>query len=282
LESNILEFNEEQSRNHIWFESHDHSSKYQTSQEQFDTWFLGSLLRVNSPQKEFHRLSMMHNRITHEETKFDDRLQSNMRVASQLGEFFPFRWLLEITSVFRKTESTLLGIKSLKDRVSSYLGFIELYLTFRGLTLLDSTLEEINSFFDFEITKNDVRSWKLKLLRIYPKLRKQWILIRAQTHQSAIVSTVVRIMNKEMKLDDNFSKEKVFMTKQACLRIAREFVSTEKARFIKKPEVWARAICVKAVREILPDHSSFPFPHLKIKTQKVIENKRWQLDQVIP
>lgn len=277
-----MEISEEQSQNHIWFESHNPSSKYQTSKEQIDTWFLGSLLHVNSPQKEFHRLSIMHNRITHEETKFDDRLQSNMRVASQLGEFFPFRWLLEITSVFRKTESTLLGIKSLKDRVCSYLGFIELYLTFRGLTLLDSTLDEINGFFDFVITKNDVRSWKLKLLRIYPKLRKKWIQIRAQTHQSALVSTVVRVMNKEMDLDDTISREKVFLIKQACLRIAREFVSTEKSRFIKKPEVWAHAICVKAVREILLDQSSFPFPHLAIKTQKVIENKRWQLDQVIP
>jgi hypothetical protein len=276
-----LNINEEQSRDHIWFESQNYSSKYHTSQEQIDTWFLGSLLHINSPQKEFHRLSTLHNRITHEETKFDDRLQSNMRVASQLAEFFPFRWLLEITSAFRKTESTLLGIKSLKDRVCSYLGFIELYLTFRGLTLLDSTLDEINSYFDVIITKNDVRSWKLKLLRIYPGLRKQWIQIRAQTHQSALVSTVVRVMNKEMKLDDNFSKEKVFLTKQACLRIAREFVNTQKARFIKKPEVWARAICVKAVREVLPDQSFFPFPYLVIKTQKVIENKRWQLDQVL-
>ncbi|MFX1507345.1 MAG: hypothetical protein ACFFDC_14780 [Promethearchaeota archaeon] len=277
-----MEIHEEQFQEQIWFETYNHSSKYQTSQEQIDTWFLGSLLNVNSPQKEFHRLSTLHNRITHEETKFDDRLQSNMRVASQLAEFFPFRWLLEITAFFRKTESTSLGIKSLKDRICSYLGFIELYLTFRGLTLLDSTLEEINSFFDIVNTKNDVRSWKLKLLRTYPKLRKQWIQIRAQTHQSALVSTVVRVMNKEMELDDSFSEEKIFLTKQACLRIAREFVSTEKARFIKKPEVWARAICVKAVREVLPDQSPFPFPHLTIKTQKVIENKRWQLDQVIP
>ncbi|UCG01098.1 MAG: hypothetical protein JSW11_15960 [Candidatus Heimdallarchaeota archaeon] len=266
---------------HFWFESEISCSKYQTSQEQIDTWFLGSLLHVKSPQKEFHRLSTLHNRITHEETKFDDRLQTNMRVASQLAEFFPFKWLLEITSVFRKTDSTLLGIKSLKDRVCSYLGFIELYLTFRGLTLLDSTLDEINHFFDLSINKNEVRTWKLKLLRIYPKLRKQWTQIRAQTHRSAFFSTVVLVMNDEMNLSNNYSKKEIFLIKQACLRIARKFISTPKARFIKKPEVWARAICVKAVREVLPDQSSFPFAHLAIKTQKVIENKRWQLDQVI-
>lgn len=271
----------EQSYNQSWFESENPPFKYQTSQEQIDTWFLGSLLCVNSPQKEFHRLSTLHNRITHEETKFDDRLQANMRVASQLAEFFPFKWLLEITSVFRKTEYTFLGIKSLKDRICSYLGFIELYLTFRGLTLLDSTLEEINNFFDISLTKTEVRSWKLKLLRIYPKLRKQWTKIRAQTHTSAFFSTVVQVMNKEMRLDDIYSKEEIFLIKQACLRITKKFISTQKARFIKKPEVWARAICVKAVREVLPDQSSFPFPHLPNKTQKVIENKRWQLDQVI-
>ncbi len=271
----------EQVNKYFWFDSENSNLKYQTSQEQIDTWFLGSLLPVNSPQREFQRLSTLHNRITHEETEFDDRLQTNMRVASQLAEFFPFKWLLEITSVFRNTDSTLLGIKSFKDRICSYLGFIELYLTFRGLTLLDSTLDEINHFFDVTTTKNEVRTWKLKLLRIYPRLRKQWTRIRAQTHQSAFVSTVVQVMNKEIKLNDNYSKKKIFLIKQACLRISREFISTQKARFIKKPEVWARAICVKAVREVLPDHSDFPLPHLAIKTQKVIENKRWQIDQVI-
>ena len=270
----------ELSSDRIWFEAHNRASDYQTSQEQIDTWFLGSLLPPNPPHKEFYRLSTIHNRITHEETKFDDRLQTNMRVASQLAEFFPLRWLLEITSIFRKTDSNLLGIKSLKDRICSYLGFIELYLTFRGLTLLDSTLDEICLFFDVTITKNEVRTWKLKLLQLYPQLRKQWTQIRAHTHQTAFFSTVVKVMNKEMKLDETFSKEKVFLTKQACLRITREFSSTQKARYIKKPEVWARAICLKAVRETLPDQLSFPFPHLASKTQKVIENKRWQLDQV--
>ena len=74
------------------------------SSEQYDTWFLGSLMRSQKPQYDFIRLSNLHNRITHEETKFDHRLQSNMCLASQLSEFFPFNWLVEITSVFRKCE----------------------------------------------------------------------------------------------------------------------------------------------------------------------------------
>ena len=268
-------------RDHPWFELENPLCEYQTSKEQMETWFLGSLMRVKKPQRDFIRLSSLHNRITHEETKFNDRLAANMRMASQLAEFFPFKWLLEITAAFRKINSSELGIKTFKDRACSYLGFIELYLTFRGLTLLDSTLTEINEFFDVNITKNEIRSWKLKILRIIPELRNQWIKIRAQTHQSALFSTVIHIMNKELALNDSCSQEEIFLIKQACLRIAREFVPTRKARYIKKPETWARAICAKAVREIFPDNSFFPFPHLPVKTQKVIENKRWQLDQVI-
>lgn len=265
----------------VIFETEPSHLEHQMSKEQFKTWFLGSLMHVKNPQRDFIRLSSLHNRITHEETKFDERLQANMRIASQLAEFFPFKWMLEITSVFRKTYSTALGIKSIKDRICSYLGFIELYLTFRGLTLLDSTLDEINNFFEVNITKNEVRTWKLKLLRIFPKLRKQWIKIRAQTHQSAFFSTVIQVMNKELELDNSWSKKEIFLIKQAALKIAKEFISTKKAQYIKKPEIWARAICVKAIRKIFPNNPFFPFSYLPTKTQKVIENKRWQLDQVV-
>ncbi|MFX0013997.1 MAG: hypothetical protein ACFE98_05355 [Candidatus Hermodarchaeota archaeon] len=263
------------------FDSASSSSKYQTSKEQFEMWFLGSLMSINTDQPDFNRISTLHNRITQECTKFDERFQANIRVASQLAEFFPFKWLLEISSTFRKMDSSGLGIKSIKSRVSSYLGFIELYLTFRGLTILDSTLDEINDFFALDITKNEVRTWKLKLLRIIPELRAQWVKIRAQTHQSAIFSSVVQVMNKEMVLNESYSKEDAFLVKQTCLKLAQEFTVTTKARHIKKPEIWARAICVKAVREILPDFSTFPIPNLSIKNQKVIENKKWQLDKIL-
>ncbi len=253
--------------------------EYQFSNEQVETWFLGSLMRVKKPQKDFVRLTTLHNRITQEDTGFDDRLQSNMRIASQLAEFFPFKWLLEITAAFRKMESTKLGIKSVEDRVCSYLGFIELYLTFRGLTLLDSTLTDINESLDICLTKNAVRSWKMKLLRIIPELRAQWVKSREKNHQTALFSTVIQVMNKEMELS-GFSKEELFQIKQTIIQIAREFVFSQKARHIKKPEVWARAICVKAVRDINSDHST-PFPYLSRKALKVVENKRWQLDQII-
>ncbi|MFX1284466.1 MAG: hypothetical protein ACFFB5_12475 [Promethearchaeota archaeon] len=262
------------------FDSNHPSDDSTMSCEQYETWFLGSLMRVKKPQRDFNRLSSLHNRITHEETNFDERLQVNWRVASQLSEFFPLKWLIEITAQFRKLDATKLGIKTYQDRVCSYLGYIELYLTFRGLTLLDSTLVEINAFLAINISKNDVRTWKLKLLRITPGLQEQWIKIRARTHQSAIMSTVVHVMNRELVLT-NCTKEEVFKVKQCALLLARKFVETKKARHIKKPEVWARAICTKALFETLPRYHSVAFPHLSHKTRKVIENKRWQLDRLI-
>ena len=47
-------------------------------------------------------------------------------------------------------------IRSFKDRVCSFLGYIELYLSFRGLTILDSTLNEVNISLQVTTTKDDV------------------------------------------------------------------------------------------------------------------------------
>ncbi len=264
------------------FERKNQSDDFHISREQHETWFLGSLMRErgNTLKKAYNRISTLHNQITHEETNFDERFQVNMRIASQLSEFFPLKWLLEITVVFRKRDIVKLRINSYEDRVCSYLGYIELYLTFRGLTLLDSTLEEINHYLHIDINKNDVRSWKLKLIRIIPGLQGQWIKIRARNHQAAIISTVVQIMNKELVLE-NCTKKEIFHVKQTALFIARKFIRTEKARYVKKPEVWARAIATKALYQILPSYPCFTFPHLSPNARKVIENKRWQLDQLL-
>lgn len=258
---------------------------YRESNEQKELWFLGSLMQENNLKTQFkssstfERLASIHNRITKEGTGFDGRFQANMRVATQLSQFFPYRWLLEITCAFRDIKPSKFGIKTFHDRVCSYLGYIELYLAFRGLTLLDSTLEEINTTFQLEITKNMVRYWKLRLLRIIPGLREEWIRVRSETHQSAMFATVVKVMNTELVVTD-CSKNQLFDLKQTCLQLVRQFVTNPKARHIKNPEGWARAICVKAVREILPDYPDFPLPHLPKKTQKVINHKRWQLDQI--
>ncbi|UCE13808.1 MAG: hypothetical protein JSV04_01210 [Candidatus Heimdallarchaeota archaeon] len=259
---------------------------YQASNEQQELWFLGSLMQDKNLKPSlkvpstFDRLAAIHNRITKEGTGFDERFQANLRVATHLSQFFPYRWLTEITATFRDVKPSKLGIKTYHDRVCSYLGYIELYLAFRGLTLLDSTLEEINTSFQLEITKNIVRHWKLRLLRIIPSLREEWIRVRSQTQQSAMFATVVKVMNSELVVN-GCSKRQLFDLKQACLQLVRQFVTTSKARHIKNPEGWARAICVKAVREVLPEYPDFPFPHLPKKSQKVINHKRWQIDQIL-
>ncbi|MHA2244719.1 MAG: hypothetical protein ACXADY_07085 [Candidatus Hodarchaeales archaeon] len=63
-------------------------------------------------------------------------MQRNRHIASILSEFFPLKWLLESTSVLQDVGATKLGVKSFKDCISSFLGLIELYLTFQGLTIL--------------------------------------------------------------------------------------------------------------------------------------------------
>ncbi|MHA2073505.1 MAG: hypothetical protein ACW97X_02710 [Candidatus Hodarchaeales archaeon] len=251
------------------------------SKEQYEKWFLGSLmsnqLKVSG---DFRRLTSLHNRITHNETNFNERYQSNRRIASQLDEFFPLQWLSEITVKLTKIKSTKLGVKTYKDQIGLYLGFIELYLAFRGLTLLDSILDEINSSFCLSISKNDIRYWKMKILRIFPDVKKQWIKIRARTHQLAILSAVVDIMNKEMLLEE-YSKQEVFAIKRKALNIAKKFTVRPESKHMKKPEIWARAICLKSFKGIDPKSRVFPFNEMSEKAQKVIENKRWQLDRLL-
>ncbi len=251
------------------------------SKEQYEKWFLGSLMNNQSNvSSHFRRLTSLHNRITHDETNFDERYQSNSRIASQLDEFFPLQWLSEITIKITKIKSTELGIKTCKDRVCLYLGFIELYLAFRGLTLLDSVVDEINSSFGLSISKNDIRYWKIKILRFSPDIKEQWIKIRARTHQLAIFSAVVDIMNKEMLLEE-YSKQEIFAIKHKTLNIAKKFTIRPESKHMKKLEIWARAICLKSFREI--DHTSrvFPFKEMSDKAQKVTENKKWQLDRLL-
>jgi len=256
----------------------DHS----TSNEETNTWFLGSLMRNGDKLvKKYERITLLHNRITHEVTKFDERYKANKGVAAQLSEFFPKRWLSEITANFRNIDSYKLGIKSEEDRICSFLGYIELYLAFRGLTLLNSTLEEINNSLCINLTKNSVRSWKMKLLRLIPELRGQWKKIRAPTHQTAIIAAVIKVMNRELVLT-HYSQEEIFHLKQKTLELTRKFAISSKARHVKNIEVWARAICLKALRDSnyisQRDDIDLVFPVLPQKTVKVIDNKRWQLD----
>ena len=271
-----------------YHDSYDLNRVYDDSnhtEEQVDTWFLGSLMRNGDKfVKKYDRMTLLHNRITHEVTKFDERYKANKGVAAQLSEFFPKRWLSEITATFRKIDSYILGIKSEEDRICSFLGYIELYLAFRGLTLLNSTLGEINHSLCVNLTKNSVRSWKMKLLRIKPDLKEQWKQKRTLTRQTAIIAAVVKVMNQELILT-SYSQEEIFHLKQKILSLARKFTNSSKARHVKSVEVWARAICLKALRDFKyiwqREDIGLVFPFLPVKTVKVLDNKRWQLDTLL-
>ncbi len=232
-----------------WKFGHDMDHGHSESNEQTNTWALGSIIKGHSYREDFGRLTKLPNRITQEETKFNERLIANNRTASILTEFFPFKWLLEITSTFRKMDAKKLGVKTPRDRSLSYLGFVEIYLTSRGLTILNTSLEEINESLEIDppLTKNEIRNWKLKIIHLVPELREKWIRHRKQAHHLAIMSTVVQVMNHELDLTA-YSKEQIFEIKQTALLTARKFVLNPKSRHIKKPEVWARVICLKAFK----------------------------------
>lgn len=181
----------------------------------------------------------------HEETKTDDRSQANRLLTTQLGEFFPLKWLVEITGIFQQIKE--LGVKTYTDRVAAYLGYIEVCLTFRGLVLLNSTLVEITKSLGVKITKPEVRCWRVKLLRSIPRLKAKWVQIRTQTHQTALVSTVIQVMNQEFTLT-KYTQEEIFQIKQEVLRLAQKYAVL--AKHIKKPEEWARAICLKALHTL--------------------------------
>ena len=253
--------------------------------EQSDFWFLGSLMLFGLKTQgkdglKYSRMASIHNKITHKETNFDERFQANMRVGSQLSEFFPKKWLGEITAAIRNVNAKKIGLTSEDDRYAMYLGYIELYLAFRGLSLLESTLDEINKTLRIDISMCKVRKWKLKLVRLIPGLLENYKTIAKKTQRTSLVSTVVHVMNKELCLHDSTKKE-TFMIKQKALQIAKNFSLSQKARHIKKPEVWARAICYKAIKEIAPSFTDFPFPNKLLSTRKVIENKKWLLDQIV-
>ncbi len=65
------------------------------------------------------------------------------------------------------------------------------------------------------------------------------------------------------------------------LENARKFAINPKARHVKNVEVWAYAICLKALKDCCPKYSCYAFPNHSLKVQKVIENKRWQLDKLL-
>ena len=68
------------------------------SKEYENLWFTGTLMRTNpSHSKYFYRLAHIHNQIVAQETGNDSRFNANTEISRRLAEFFPLKWLNEIT-----------------------------------------------------------------------------------------------------------------------------------------------------------------------------------------
>jgi hypothetical protein len=251
------------------------------SKEYENLWFSGTLMRADpSHSKYFYRLAHLHNRIVAQDTGSDSRFNANTDISRRLAEFFPLKWLTEITAIFRDTDTSKLTFRYQEDRILAYLAYIDLILIFRGLTLLDSTLEEINHTLGLEISKDQIRSMKMRLLNIYPKLKKQYIKISPVTPRKVLFGTVIRIMNNELSFNSCSEKE-IFTIKHKALDYCQLLSKTDRIRRIKRPETWARAICLKAFRDSIPNYDCMIFPDLCSEEFKIIENKRWQLDKLL-
>ena len=102
-----------------------------------------------------------------------------------------------------------------------------------------------------------------------------------QNHkESSFIVMCVKTMNDELSLYQCSKLEK-FHIKQRIILLAREFIALGRIRYLKKPEMWSHAICLKAVRDTIPEHFYNIFPRFSKKQWKKIENKRWKLDSLI-
>ncbi len=261
------------------FESFRKSSE--NAQEREEHWFLGTLIQFNNKvPSHFYRLKNIHNCITHDETGCDNRFQMNHNIAGRLAEFFPLKWLDVITNTFKKTSAKELCVRLEEDRLYAYLAYIDLLLIFRGLTLLDSTLEEINKALGVNLNKHKLRTWRMNLLKLYPDLRDKWRSVRSETPSRTLISTLIRILNSEMNFA-NYSDREIFEIKHQTLLYGQEFASLERITRIKRIETWAKALCLKAVRDVNLNYSNHLFSHISVKEFTVLENKRWQLDKIL-
>ena len=256
------------------------SSSDQQSQERCESWFDGTLMQTERKTgSQFCRLARRHNQITHEETGFNLRFRTNNAIAMRLAEFYPLKWLNEISDVFRNTKPIKIGLRYNEDRIYAYLAYIDLLLIFRGLTILDSTLTEISKSLGVKLSRQKLRTYRLKLLRIYPDLKRKWLILRVHTPAKILLASAIQIMNNELVFPTS-SHEEIFRIKQKALEYTKRLANMERIKHMKCPEVWARALCLKAFRELYPCCSSEIFRSLNLSSFALVENKRWQLDKL--
>ncbi|MHA1975048.1 MAG: hypothetical protein ACTSW1_18805 [Candidatus Hodarchaeales archaeon] len=257
---------------------------FNQNNQQEKYWFNGTVFGPRQIKKPFKlpvRQIKLHNQITRENTEYSERFEKNKQLASLLSQFFPHKWLIEITKTFKENPGLNSNKRNLEDKLASYLGFIEIYLNFRNLTILESTIKEINTQLKVKLEKILIRHWKIKILRNFPELKNAYLKNFKKTHDSSFIGTVIKTMNEEMQLP-SLTNDKIFQIKHRCLKIAKELIKLGKTGRMKNQEVWARAICIKAYKDLNPSNPTHNlFPELDSKIIKLTENKRWQLDTLI-
>ena len=200
---------------------------------------------------------------------------------NRLAEFFPIKWLNEITNIFRETDPTKIGLRYEEDRIYAYLAYIDILLIFRGETLRDSTILEISRSLGVELNKNVIRSYRLKLLRTYPKLKQKWLTIRRQTPAKVLFATVIYILNNELSFP-SCSSELIFQIKHRALEHTKRLIKHRCIKHIKKPETWARALCLMAINDFFPTaRASEIFPHISLKLAYSLANRSWKIEHLL-
>jgi hypothetical protein len=235
----------------------------------------------NRYDRHFYRLAHRHNQITQEETGFNQRFKAYNSIALRLAEFFPLKWLNEISNIFRETDPTKIGLRYEEDRIYAYLAYIDILLIFRGETLRDSTIKEISQSLGVELKKNVIRSYRLKLLRTYPKLKQKWLAIRRQTPAKVLFATVIYIMNNDLNFP-HCSSDIIFQVKHRALDHTKRLIKHRCIKHIKKPETWARALCLMAINDFFPNaRASEIFPHISLKLAYSLANRSWKIEHLL-
>jgi len=161
-----------------------------------------------------------------------------------------------------------------------YLGHIEVYLNLRHLTIPEETLKEISKRLGLQIDKYLVLTYRGKILQLDPELRKLYSKNLGVNNGTVFMSTCRRIIAIEMQLN-GLKSDDIFRIEHRCFELARELINKGKLNSIVDYDLWGRAICLRALKDIVPDYSHNIFPSLDADTLTMLESIRSNLDTFI-
>jgi len=228
------------------FQSFDNPDDQPQIEDNNVTMFLNSLMNPSWKKNILMNINSHNNTSSSYIDTFNRGFLIEAKISLKLMEYFPIKWIYDINSTIKALGYKKFGIKSYKDIIYLYLGFIESYLNFRGLNLLDSTLIDIKLFFKLDIREKSVKTWKMKLIRLVPGLREKWVEFKSNQFQSAIFSNIIFILNKSLI---ECTQEELFHTKQRALSIARDLCNSTGSLYTRDPETLANEICFQVMNK---------------------------------